>query len=67
MYVVRSSNDCCYFIQIEELRLCDEIAKSRTGNWQAFCVENAGKLSYKNLFCSVILKTWLEIILYVIW
>ena len=28
---------------IEQLRLCDEIARTRTGNWQLFCMDRKGE------------------------
>ena len=36
-------------MQIEQLKACDEIASSRTSNWQAFCLEERSKWHHKEL------------------
>ena len=46
-------------MQIEQLKACDEIASSRTSNWQAFCLEERSKRHHEEsemlcLNCSIL-------------
>ena len=38
---------CLFYphVQIEQLKACDEVASTRTGNWQAFCLDEKSELS----------------------